>query len=134
MFLIDTNIWLERLLNQERSEEVGQLFNQFSSENFYITDFSFHSIGIILCKLNKRETFGKFTKDIFIEGSVNMIHLEPEDVDTIIYTMKHFALDFDDAYQYCVTRKYNLLLVSFDKDFDRTDIKRIEPKNILNKI
>jgi predicted nucleic acid-binding protein len=122
MYLIDTNIWLERLLNQERSEEVGRLFNEISSENFYITDFSFHSIGIILCKLSKRETFRNFIQDIFIEGAVNIIHLEPGDTDALINAWERFNLDFDDAYQYCSAKKYNLYLVSFDKDFDKTDI------------
>jgi predicted nucleic acid-binding protein len=40
-------------------------------------------------------------------------------------------LDFDDAYQYAyqytLAQKYSLELVSFDKDFDKTDIVRIEP-------
>jgi hypothetical protein len=34
---------------------------------------------------------------------------------------KKFALDFDDAYQYVVAEKYDLQLVSFDADFDRTE-------------
>lgn len=38
-----------------------------------------------------------------------------------------FGLDFDDAYQYVVAEKFDLMLVSFDTDFDRTDKKRIIP-------
>jgi uncharacterized protein len=41
-----------------------------------------------------------------------------------------FRLDFDDAYQYVVAEKFDLILVSFDKDFDRTDRKRIIPADI----
>ena len=41
-----------------------------------------------------------------------------------------FRLDFDDAYQYVVAEKYNLALVSFDADFDRTDKKRMVPAEI----
>ena len=42
-----------------------------------------------------------------------------------------FSLDFDDAYQYVVAEKFGLTLVSFDTDFDRTDLKRIIPAGIL---
>lgn len=41
MYLLDTNIWLERLLEQERAEEVGQLLERLSSDELLITDFSF---------------------------------------------------------------------------------------------
>ena len=47
MYLLDTNIWLERLLDQERTEEVGQVLTQLPSDEIAITDFSFHSIGVI---------------------------------------------------------------------------------------
>ena len=30
-----------------------------------------------------------------------------------------FKLDYDDAYQYALAEKDNLILVSFDSDFDR---------------
>ncbi|NTV47430.1 MAG: PIN domain-containing protein [Chlorobiales bacterium] len=40
---------------------------------------------------------------------------------------KNGLLDYDDAYQYTLARKYGLDLVSFDRDFDKTDMKRIVP-------
>lgn len=39
-FLVDTNIWLELLLNQERAEEVRHLFGEHQGSEFAITDFS----------------------------------------------------------------------------------------------
>ena len=51
MCLLDTNVWFERLLNQEKVEEVGEMLDSISSENLYITDFALHSVGVILCKL-----------------------------------------------------------------------------------
>ena len=38
-----------------------------------------------------------------------------------------YGLDFDDAYQYVVAEKYDLVLVSFDSHFDRTERKRVVP-------
>ena len=45
-----------------------------------------------------------------------------------------YDLDFDDAYQYTCAVKYNLKIISFDKHFDRTQLKRITPIDILNKL
>ena len=33
MYLVDTNIWLERLLEQERSEEVAKFLNSIPTEH-----------------------------------------------------------------------------------------------------
>ncbi|MFZ8805855.1 MAG: PIN domain-containing protein [Candidatus Calescibacterium sp.] len=44
---------------------------------------------------------------------------------------KRFNLDFDDAYQYVVAEKYNLTIISFDSDFDRTELGRKTPREIL---
>ena len=130
MYLVDTNVWLERLLNQEKSEEVRHLLDTIPSENLYITDFSFHSIGVILCKLSKMETLTRFVQDIFIDGAVNLISLKPEDAHQLVDIINQFRLDFDDAYQYVASEKYNLTIISFDIDFDHTERGRKTPKEI----
>ena len=75
MYLVDTNIWLERLLDQDKSEEVGRFLD-------------------------------------------------------IVKVIEKYNLDFDDAYQYVTATKSNLLLVSFDSDFDRTEGRRKTPEVI----
>lgn len=45
--------------------------------------------------------------------------------------MKSFTLDFDDAYQYLVSEKHDLEIISFDSDFDRTPKKRKTPAQVL---
>jgi predicted nucleic acid-binding protein len=40
-------------------------------------------------------------------------------------------LDFDDAYQYVAADKHNLVIVSFDGDFDRTERGRKTPQAVL---
>jgi len=44
---------------------------------------------------------------------------------------RRFGFDFDDAYQYVAAEKHNLILVSFDADFDRTKRGRRTPADIL---
>ena len=48
MYLVDTNVWLERLLDQERSEEVGQFLTEIAPDELAVSDFTLHSIGVIL--------------------------------------------------------------------------------------
>ena len=131
MYLVDTNVWLERLLDQERSEEVGQFLDSISSEQLFITDFSFHSIGVILNRLNRMEVLLDFVQDAFINGAVVLIHLDPQDTQLLTHVIDKFGLDFDDAYQYVAVEKYDLIIVSFDRDFDRTERGKRTPSQVL---
>ena len=45
MYLVDTNIWLERLLGQEKSEIVGEFLNNVPAENLSISDFDRTPLG-----------------------------------------------------------------------------------------
>ncbi|MCP9474230.1 MAG: PIN domain-containing protein [Nitrospira sp.] len=130
MYLIDTNVWLERLLEQERFGEVRQFLDSTETSKIFLTDFSFHSIGVILTRLNKSGLLLNFVQDTFLEGAVSLVHLAPEDTQGIVAVMQQFRLDFDDAYQYVAAGKHNLALVSFDSDFDRTERGRKEPHQV----
>ena len=131
MFLIDTNVWLERLLNQERSGEVAEFLSEVPSNYLFITDFSFHSIGVIASRLNCIEVFRTFVQDSFINGSIGLTTLLPSHMECLLSMMQKYNLDFDDAYQFSVIKEYGLSLVSFDHDFDRTPEGRITPSEAL---
>lgn len=131
MYLIDTNVWLERLLDQVKAEDVALFLNQIASDQLFITDFTLHSIGVVLDRLNKLDALLCFGQDAFIDGSVTLIHLEPEDTEQITSVIERFKLDFDDAYQYVTAEKYGLVIVSFDADFDRTEQGRKTPAESL---
>lgn len=131
MYLVDTNVWLERLLDQERSEEVGRFLAHTPSERLFITDFALHSVGVVLSRLNRRDALLQFVRDAFLDGAVSLIHLEPEDMKSIVDVMQQFRLDFDDAYQYVAAERYGLTIVSFDADLDRTKKGRRTPDQVL---
>ena len=40
MYLIDTNIWLENLLDQERAKEVKEFLNNVKTSQLYVSDFA----------------------------------------------------------------------------------------------
>jgi predicted nucleic acid-binding protein len=131
MWLIDTNVWLERLLDQQRSGEVALFLERIPSDRLWITDFSFHSIGVILDRLGRPEILLVFVQDMFMDSDVSLVRLEPEDTQGLVNVMKDLGLDFDDAYQYVCSEKYNLTIVSFDGDFDGTERGRKTPAEIV---
>jgi hypothetical protein len=131
MYLVDTNIFLEALLEQQKAKEVRSFFQNVALGEIFITDLSLHSIGIILFGLGKLELFISFLEDMIIDG-IEILSLQPDGLKLLNSIAQKFKLDFDDAYQYLVAEKYNLQLVSFDKDFDRTKRKKKEPSEILN--
>ena len=132
MFLVDTNIWLEVLLDQEKSSSAFKFLEKMDSSYLNITDFSLYSIGIVLVRLKKLEILKKFMKDIS-ESGVRILRLAIKDFEEIIENMEKYEMDFDDAYQYVAAEKYNLAIVSFDSDFDKTKKGRITPQRALEK-
>lgn len=120
MYLLDTNIWLERLLAQAKSDEVGDLLNRIPAAEIHITDFAFHSICVVLTRLKQEAALLDFVEDVFIDGEVRLASVRPDEMTQLIDVMHRFKLDFDDAYQYTVAEKHDLAIVSFDNDFNRT--------------
>ncbi len=130
-YLLDTNIWLERLLDQDRADEVRRLLDEVSSDRLFVTDFSFHSIGVILLRLGQPEAFLRFAEDLFADGAVRLVALDPADMGRIVAVASEYHLDFDDAYQYVAAEQDDVPLVSFDDDFDGTERGRITPLELL---
>jgi len=128
MYLVDTHIWLERLLEQERSDEVGEFLSEVHSDQMGITDFSLHSIDVITTRLKRPDIFTVFVNDTCIEGAVNIISLVPGHLQKLVHSMMLYHLDFDDAYQYTAAIELGLVLVSFDTDLNRTPLQRMTPK------
>ncbi len=131
MYLVDTNIWLERLLGQAKSDEVGQFLNHIPSNQLFITDFAFHSICVILTRLKQKAALIDFVQDIFVDGSVTLISVKPEETQSLVDAMNKFNLDFDDAYQYVAAGQNDLVIVSFDSDLDRTTKGKKTPAEVL---
>lgn len=128
--LIDTNIFLEILLEQARVDESKDLLAKTNEHDFFLSDFSLHSIGVILLKRNKADALRRFISDVVIAAGTTVASLYADEMDAVIKHATSFRLDFDDAYQYALAEKYDLTIVSFDKDFDKTTRGRSEPSTI----
>jgi uncharacterized protein len=130
-YLVDTNVWLERLLNQEKSVIASQFFDLIPTDLLFISDFSIHSIGVILTRLKKFDIFEKFVKDLFINGQIELLSLDSFDLLDVNHNIQKFNLDFDDSYQLSVAQKYDLTIVTFDKDFNIKGIRKKTPDDIV---
>lgn len=128
--LIDTNIFLEIILWQEKAAEARSLLERVEDYEFFITDYSLHSIGLLLFRLGRHESFQDFLEDMVVRAGTSLISLLVEDMTSVTQAAQQYHLDFDDAYQYAAAAKNNLTLVSFDSDFDRTDQGRKAPADI----
>jgi predicted nucleic acid-binding protein len=118
MFLVDTNIFLEILLRQERKEECKSFLDR-NLGNIHLTDFSLHSIGIICFRYEKEEMFQKFIEDIL--PFIDLITLPLDHYPEVIKNKKELNLDFDDSYQYTVAKYFDLKIATMDTDFERVE-------------
>jgi len=132
-YLVDTNVWLERLLDQDKSKIVERFLEITPVSQIFISDFALHSIGVILSRLKKPVVFEKFLSDLFINGKIERLSLNTLDLFDVLVNIKKFNLDFDDSYQLTIAQKYDLIVVTFDKDFNSIGINRISPEELLKK-
>jgi len=116
MFLVDTNVFLEILLKRDKKEDCKKFLDN-NIENLNITDFSLHSIGVILFRYGKEEVFRKFVEDIM--PNIKLLSLPMELYREVVNVRKSLNLDFDDAYQYSVAKYRGLKVVTMDRDFER---------------
>jgi len=133
-FLVDSNIFLEGILLQERAEEARTFLSVCDSDLLHLSDFSLHSIGYILVYRQNHDAFREFVDDVIGRLGVRVLNLNPDDLIDVIAAAQQYTLDFDDAYQYTVAEKYDLTIVSYDRDFDRTLRGCVTPAMVLHRM
>lgn len=131
--LLDANIILEILLNQNQAQEARLLLARIDEHEMTISLFSLHAIGVSLIRQKKHQAYRDFLEEMIRDDGLVVLSIESEELEKVITIAEKYRLDFDDAYQYALAEKHNLTLVSFDKDFDRTERGRETPATILNK-
>jgi hypothetical protein len=130
MYLLDSNLFLELLLDHDKADAVERFLRTRPREELYISEFSLYSVGIVLFRRKQFEIFAGFLNDLVVKGGVGLLRLSVEDMGEMAAVARRFNLDFDDAYQYVVAEKHGLEIISFDADFDRTERGRKTPENV----
>ena len=125
-FLFDTNVFLEILLDQEKKEVCKKLLND-NIENIYLSDFSLHSIGVILLKQKKLKIYDQFLRDILPHSTI--LSLPKEKYSEITNVASKYKLDFDDTYQSLIAIEFEIGIKTMDKDFTR--ISKVIPVELF---
>jgi predicted nucleic acid-binding protein len=126
VYLLDTNIFLEILLDQQKSE-----FCQKAIENLredtpgWITSFSLHAIEAILWKYQRAKILEDFLEFVKNHPFLFCYATTVEEELEINRIAPRVGLDFDDALQYYVAKKKGCTLVTLDKDFEKIKDVRI---------
>ena len=115
-FLFDTNIFLEVLLGQEKKETCKKLLLDFSG-SIFISEFSLHSIGVILFRQKKFQVFDQFVKDIGNNATIVTLPLIKHPKISII--AQKYQLDFDDSMQTLIAIENKLGIITIDNDFKK---------------
>ncbi|MEK6850351.1 MAG: type II toxin-antitoxin system VapC family toxin [Nanoarchaeota archaeon] len=131
--LIDTNIFLEFLLEQEKAEKAFLFVSSVSSKEksrAYISDFNVDSILIAMAHNNSKiEKMKEFLNNIINSEGLIVYDITIGDRLKAVKFMEKYKLDYEDALtlQAAISTKSEEI-VSFDKHFDNIkEIKRIEP-------
>ncbi|MEA3476456.1 MAG: PIN domain-containing protein [Candidatus Cloacimonadota bacterium] len=126
MYLFDTNIFLEILLSQEKSADCKKILNN-SLGNISISNFTLHSIGVILFRQKKERIFTRFVSDIL--SKIDIVSLSRQAYLALSEFRDENDLDFDDSYQCKIAEEKDLIVVTMDKHFERVR-KKIKVKFI----
>lgn len=77
----------------------------------------------------------KFVKYVKAFQVLQTINTSLEDDFEILEAMTKFELDFDDALQYYMAKQIGCTeIITFDKDFKKTDLKPITPSQALKEL
>jgi len=118
------------ILDQEKSEDVEQLLYSHPIDSFYLTEFALYSICLVLIRHKMHNVLTRLTDDLPAEGGVHLVRLDLPEIKEVSKAAQRFDLDFYDDYQYIAAEKYNLTIISFDADFDRTELGRKTPAEV----
>jgi predicted nucleic acid-binding protein len=132
MYLVDTNIFLELLLDQEKADECEKLLEKVFEGEFKAaaTEFTIHAVQGTLA--DNPETIKRFLESVNSTINIEILKTDMKEEIMISQYSKESNLCFDDALQYTVAHRENIgKIISYDTDFDNTDLKRVEPGDLF---
>lgn len=129
-YLVDTNVWLEALLQQQHAEEVRRFLKHVPVDDMAISLFALHSMGVVLTARGQQIAYLDFLRDLTQSG-LAVLTIPPAELHFVVEACDALRLDFDDAYQYMVAERHDRQLVSFDGHFDHTPRGRTKPSAIV---
>ena len=134
-YFVDSNVFLELELDQERADECEAFLNKVRKGvlKAVITCFHIDSILIVMENYGKKpHELRTFISSLYGYKGLKVYYLSLPDRISAIEHMEKHGLDFDDALAYSIMKKLGInKIVSYDKHFDSLrDIVRLEPGNV----
>lgn len=130
-FLLDTNCFIQIVRSRPDAPQVRSLLQEVPVTQLFMTDFTVHSIGVVMLRFNQINGYASFLAGLGIGGGFGVVGIPVNRLDLVSTACTTHRLDFDDAYQYAAAELHNLTLVSLDVDFDRTPRGRLTPAAAL---
>lgn len=130
MYLIDTNIFLEVMLSRSKSRECEKFLELLRSgeRRGFVTDFSVHSIIVIMDGYDRRKELKEFLKSLTAYDGLGIYNTTISDEIRAADISLKSDLDLDDSIQYSAALSLGAEgIVSLDKHFDGLEVKRIVP-------
>lgn len=130
MYLFDSNIFLEILLQQERADAAQKVLEEMSSNRpGIVTGFALHAIEVISTRAGEFDVLSKFMQFLRNHPFLKRYDTTTEEEVEICRRAPLLSLDFDDALHHFVAEKYKLVLITFDGDFrNKKGIQVLFPK------
>jgi hypothetical protein len=132
MMLIDTNVFLEVFLNQERADEASRLLQRVDTGGVtaYVTDFAIHSVAFTLDRRGQRNALPTWLAYLANTANLDLVRASLQEQVHIAELALQTGLDFDDAYQVYFARLLGVPIVSYDRDFDGV-VERKTPSEVV---
>lgn len=132
MYLFDTNIFLEILLNQEEAQSCQTALTKTSQiQSGWLTTFSLHAIEAIVSRTKQYKVLEEFLSALDLHPHLFCYATTIEEELEAAHLAPSLRLDFDDALQYYVAHKKKLTLVTLDRDFSKLhDIQVCSPRDL----
>ncbi|RFA93516.1 PIN domain nuclease [Pyrobaculum aerophilum] len=120
----------ELLYKRQKWVEPYRFLERVKSGNIrgYVLQFAVHGISAILARPDLVEAF---LSEIATWRGLEIVKSNMEEEIEAARAAAKVGLDFDDGLHYYYAKKLGVPIVSFDKDFDKTDLKRLEPGEVV---
>ncbi|GIV21424.1 MAG: hypothetical protein KatS3mg023_3175 [Armatimonadota bacterium] len=88
--LIDTNVFLEVFLNQEQAEAARSLLSMVGEHDMFLSDFSLHTIGVVLFRKRLYRMFQDFVQDTRGRAGFSVLSLPVNEVERVARAAERF--------------------------------------------
>ena len=131
---VDTSVFVELLLDQDRAEESESLLDAIAEGRVaaVVSHFTVHAIEAMLPSQQK---LSAFLNDVQTSKGLTIYDTTISEEQSVSILSAKIGLDFDDSVQYYVAKRTSSsAIVSFDRHFDRCGIPRREPIHLLEEL